>query len=181
MGSLSAACSPVSLSRARNPRQTPLYRLVEAHYEEVKGLWEERFERVYGFWRGFVDDVVNRYLDCGLFEAGFARVFCDDCHDEFLVALSCKGRGFCPSCSAKRAAIFAAFLREEVLEPVGHAQWVFSLPKMLRPYVLYHPDSALPGEAVSAHRQSARIVGITAPDSGHHAAVVEHEHRAEIS
>ena len=106
----------------------------------MKGLWEERFERIYGFWRGFIDDVVNRYLDCGLFEAGFARVYCDECHDEFLVALSCKGRGFCPSCSAKRAAIFAAFLREEVLEPVGHAQWVFSMPKMLRPYFLYHPE-----------------------------------------
>jgi hypothetical protein len=32
------------------------------------------------------------------------------------VACSCKGRGFCPSCGAKRATVFAAFLREEVLE-----------------------------------------------------------------
>ncbi len=54
------------------------------------------------------------------------------------MAFSCKGRGLCPSCAAKRAAELAAFLREEVLEDVGHAQWVFSLPKMLRPYLLYH-------------------------------------------
>jgi hypothetical protein len=45
-----------------------------------------------------------------------------------------KGRGLCPSCAAKRAAAVAAFLREEVLAEVGHAQWVFSIPKMLRPY-----------------------------------------------
>ncbi len=109
-----------------------MYRLVEAKYEKVMGLWEERFERTYGFWRGFADDVVNAYLDCGRFEAGFARVRCLDCGDEFLVATSCSKRGFCPSCGAKRAAAFAAFLVDEVLEPVGHAMWTFSLPERQR-------------------------------------------------
>jgi len=59
-------------------------------------------------------------------------VRCGACHAEYLVAFSCKGRGLCPSCAAKRAAALAAFLREEVLADVGHAQWVFSIPKMLR-------------------------------------------------
>ncbi len=112
---------------------------MEAHYETVKGVWEERFERIYGFWRGFVDDVVDAYLDCGRFEAGFARVKCSDCGDEFLVATSCQKRGFCPSCGAKRAAAFAAFLVDEVLEPVGHSMWTFALPKMIRPYFIHHP------------------------------------------
>jgi hypothetical protein len=31
-------------------------------------------------------------------------------------------------------------LREEVLEPVGHAQWVFTIPKMLRPYFMRHRE-----------------------------------------
>ena len=65
---------------------------------------------------------------------------CEDCRAELLVALSCSRRGFCPSCAAKRAAIFAVLLREEILEPVGHAQWVFTIPKMLRPYFLYHRE-----------------------------------------
>ena len=52
-------------------------------------LWEERFESRYGFWRGFVDDAISRYLDCGLFEHGFARVRCGTCRHEFLVALDC--------------------------------------------------------------------------------------------
>jgi hypothetical protein len=43
-----------------------LYRLVEALYDTVKGVWEERFEQRFGFWRGFVDGVVGAYLDCGL-------------------------------------------------------------------------------------------------------------------
>lgn len=58
--------------RARNPRATPLYRLFDAHFDEVRGQWEERYERRYGFWRSFVDEQVLRYLDCGLFENGFA-------------------------------------------------------------------------------------------------------------
>jgi hypothetical protein len=31
-------------------------------------------------------------------------------------------------------------LAEEVFEEVGHAQWVFVMPKMLRPYFLHHRD-----------------------------------------
>ncbi len=46
-------------------------------------MWEERFRRSYGFWRGLVDEVV---------------------------------------------------------EPVGHAQWVFTIPKMLRIYFLRHRE-----------------------------------------
>jgi len=102
----------------------------------VKGEWEERFESRFGFWRGFVDGSVARYLDCGIPENGFARVRCGDCRKDVLVAFSCKGWGMCPSCGAKRAAETAARLREDVLEPVGHAQWVFTVPKMLRPYFL---------------------------------------------
>jgi ribosomal protein S27E len=117
-----------------------LHRLVEALYDQAKGVWEERFEDRHGFWRGFVDDVVNAYLDCGRFESGFARVRCSGCGDEFLVATSCQMRGFCPSCGAKRAAAFGAFLVDEVLEQVGHAMWTFSLPKMIRPYFIHHPE-----------------------------------------
>jgi hypothetical protein len=77
-------------------------------------------------------------------------VKCKQCLSEFLVALSCKVRGLCPSCGlpaialakagAKRAAAFAAFLKDELLEDVCHALWSFTIPKMLRPYFLYHRE-----------------------------------------
>ncbi len=38
---------------------------------------------------------------------------------------------------AKRAAEFAAFLQDEVVADVGQAQWVFTIPKMLRPYFMH--------------------------------------------
>ena len=117
----------LALYRPRQPQNSALYQLLEAYYEDVKVLWEERFERKYGFWRGFVDAVVARYLDCGVAEAGFARLKCDDCGSERLLTLSCKQRGICPSCDAKRAAAFAAFLKDELLENVGHCLWTFTL------------------------------------------------------
>ena len=95
---------------------------MEELYEQVKGCWEERFERSYGFWRGFVDEVVPAFQACGDFEGGFARVYCDECRSDYLVAFSCGRRVFCPSCAAKRAAIFGALLHEEILQEVGHAR-----------------------------------------------------------
>jgi hypothetical protein len=130
----------VAIYQQRNPQSTPLYFLVESLYDKVKAVWEQRFERACGFWRGFLDDIVMRYLDCGLLECGFARVFCGHCKNEYLLPFSCKVRGLCPSCGAKRAAVFAAFLKDELIEDVAHAQWVFTIPKMLRPYFLYHRE-----------------------------------------
>ncbi len=52
------SCPPL-YRRPRNPRATALYQLLEAHYETLKGLWEERFERRYGFWRGLYDAELN--------------------------------------------------------------------------------------------------------------------------
>ncbi len=56
------------------------------------------------------------------------------------MAFSCRGRGLCPSCGAKRAAELGAFLLDEVVEEVGHAQWVFTVPKMLRVFFLHHRE-----------------------------------------
>ncbi|GMR22361.1 MAG: hypothetical protein BMS9Abin37_0706 [Acidobacteriota bacterium] len=89
--------------RPRNPRASPLFQLFETNYETVKAVWEERFERQYGFWQGRWDRAVAAYLDCGLFESGFAIVRCPVCKAQYHVAFSRRCRGLCPSCSAKRA------------------------------------------------------------------------------
>ena len=39
------------------------------------------------------------------FTSGFIRLVCDSCQHEIAVAFSCKRRGFCPSCCAKRRAV----------------------------------------------------------------------------
>ena len=56
--------------RPRNPRASPLFQLFETYFETVKAMWEERFERHYGFWQGRWDRAVAAYLDCGRVESG---------------------------------------------------------------------------------------------------------------
>ncbi len=116
---------------------SPLYRLLVDHFDSFRGQYEDRYERQYGRWRYVIDDVVARFLECGVLEAGFARVRCDECKAEFLLAFSCKCRYFCPTCHAKRLALWCLWLKDELLAPVPHRQFVFSLPKRLRPYFLW--------------------------------------------
>ena len=71
----------VAVYEPRYAPSTPLYFLVDSLYEKVKAVWEEHFQHAYGFWRGFFDEIVARYLECGLAECGFARFFCDQCND----------------------------------------------------------------------------------------------------
>ena len=57
---------------------------------------------------------------------------CEQCHAEKLVAFSCKKRGFCPSCGARRMAETAALLTDQILPERPLRQWVLSLPMALR-------------------------------------------------
>ena len=123
--------------RPRNPRASDYFRSVEAHFEELEGVWDDRYANRYGFWRPYTLDMIYRYLDCGDLHNGFARVKCKDCGHEFLRAFSCKRRHFCPSCHQKRVIEFGEWLCTEVLKSVPHRQWVFSIPKRLRIYFMY--------------------------------------------
>ena len=78
--------------------------------------------------------VLERFLDCGDLHKGFARIHCDNCGDGYLLAFSCKTRCFCPSCHQKRMLVYGEWVQEAVLAPVPHRQFVFTLPKLLRPY-----------------------------------------------
>ena len=80
----------------------------------------------------FVRREFEDYLKCGRLEQGFLRIRCEDCHQEQLVAFSCKHRGFCPSCGARRMVESAALLVDEVLPRQPMRQWVLSVPFQLR-------------------------------------------------
>lgn len=75
---------------------------------------------------------MRAYLECGVLAHGFLRVHCDACGHDRLVAFSCKGRGFCPSCGGRRMADTAAHLVDRVLPEVPVRQWVLTLPYPLR-------------------------------------------------
>ena len=70
----------------------------------------------------------------------FARIRCDHCQKDHLLAFSCKGRWFCPSCHQKKVQLFGSLLTETILFPVPHRHVTLTIPKMLRPYFRYHRD-----------------------------------------
>ena len=80
------------------------------------------------------------YLACGILACGFSRAYCEDCRRSLVVAFSCKKRGPCPSCGARRMASEAAFLVDCVLPDVAMRQWVLSLPFELRAACALRPE-----------------------------------------
>ena len=134
-----AHAAPVALGvyKPRRPQASPLFRLVQDHLHRLQTVYDERFAREYGPWRPVVGEVTGEFLACGMLEHGVARIRCDDCAHEYLLAFSCKGRYCCPSCHAKRLAIWAQWLDTALLAPVSHRQVVLTIPKRLRAYCLY--------------------------------------------
>jgi hypothetical protein len=75
----------------------------------------------------YVEKELREYLSCGVLGYEFVRLKCDDCGKERAVAFSCKGRGFCPSCTGRRMSDTAARLVDDVFpDDVPIRQWVLS-------------------------------------------------------
>ena len=92
----------------------------------------------------FVKAEFDAFLACGILAHGFLRLRCSECGHEKLVAFSCKRRGFCPSCGARRMAETAAHLVDCVIPPVPVRQWVLSLPIPLRLLFAAQPQLLAP-------------------------------------
>lgn len=110
------------------PERTLLYQLIKKYYPvfETQCALENRVLPDY------VRQEFEGYLKYGRLEHGFLRVRCDACDAKHLVAFSCKHRGFCPSCGARRMAESAALLLDEVFPREPMRQWVLSFPFQLR-------------------------------------------------
>jgi hypothetical protein len=105
------------------PEETVLYQLVQEHAETFFAQVEAETGASLP---EFVKAEFEAFLECGILVHGFLRVRCAECAQEKLVAFSCKKRGFCPSCGARRMAETAAHLVDHVIPPVPVRQWVLS-------------------------------------------------------
>jgi len=71
-------------------------------------------------------------------------VKCTACDYSYFRPFSCKTFHLCPSCDQKRTILYAEYLAEELLLELPHRQFVFTVPKILRPYFMN--DKRLYGE-----------------------------------
>ena len=105
----------------------------------------------------FVKDEFDAFLECGILAHGLLRLRCGDCGHDKRVAFSCKRRGFCPSCGARRMAQTAAQLVDHVIPHVPVRQWVLSLPILLRLLLAAQPRLVTPVLQV-VHRVITRFL-----------------------
>jgi Putative transposase/Transposase zinc-binding domain len=133
MGAVTAAYT------RRRPEETTLYAVVRDNLATLYGAVEDGALPI--SLPAFVRKELDGYLECGMLCRGFARLRCDGCEETRIVAFSCKGRGFCPSCLGRKMAQTAAHLVEDVLPPVALRQWVLTFPYAWRKRLGY--DAAL--------------------------------------
>lgn len=136
----SCALPPTHYERHR-PEETVLYLIVQENLETFLSQVEMETGQSLP---DFVTNEFEAYLRCGILAHGFLRAKCEDCKHEKLIAFSCKCRGFCPSCGARRMASTAVHLVEQVIPPVPVRQWVLSLPIPLRYLLASHPQLLSP-------------------------------------
>jgi len=91
-------CRPQNY-RASNPQHSLLHEAVTIGWPEVQ---REASAEGNGFPQR-VHDEMQGYLNCGDPRHGFVEVRCEECEASVAVPFSCKRRGFCPKCAAKRA------------------------------------------------------------------------------
>ena len=93
------------------PETTLLYQVIREYWPEFQAELASQNK----YLPAYVVQEFEAYLKCGILEHGFLRVRCETCQDERLVAFSCKRRGFCDSCGARRMADSAALLVDDIL------------------------------------------------------------------
>jgi len=120
-----AAPARGGLYRLRNPRASPLWQCAKRHAGELRETGALR--------RAVEEQALKRFIECSDPHYGFARIYCDSCGHDYLLGYSCKTRYFCPSCHQKRVLLYAEWVEDNILAPVAHRQYVFTVPRLLRP------------------------------------------------
>jgi len=155
--------------RQRCPEKTVLYSVIQQHLESflqhVREASDKRLPK-------YVEKKFRRYLECGLHAHGFARAECETCGDELLLSFSCKLRGICPSCNARRMSNTAAHLIDHVIAPdLTLRQWVLTVPFELRLLLAAKPETLsaigriFVQEIQRWQREHARALGYARPET----------------
>ena len=121
------------IPRGRNQ----LHTIFDRYLAEFCDVYDERLASKYGMFRlDRIRDICERFRTCGDYRLGVARIRCTNpaCGHDYFRPFSCKGFYLCPSCSQKRTLLFAEHLANEVLLDLPDRQFVFTMPKALRPF-----------------------------------------------
>jgi ribosomal protein S27E len=144
------------------PEQTALYAIVAEHYPRFL----QAIEHSGGHLPKFIRQEFEDYLKCGLLKHGFLHVKCNGCRQEHLVAFSCKRRGFCTSCGARRMVESAAHLVDHAFPETPVRPWLLTFPFPLRFLFANQPQAlsavlAVVQRAISPTNHQSDIVNVS--------------------
>jgi hypothetical protein len=126
------------VKRVYRPRGiNELQMLCKKHFQSIAEQYESKYAVIYGRFRTErITEVVEKFVLCGDYSKGVARSQCTnpDCKYEYFRPFSCKSFYFCPSRSQKRTLLFSEYMRDHLLLSLPHRQFVFTVPRILRPY-----------------------------------------------
>ena len=114
----------------REPEKTALFQIIQQHLLSFEQQWTDQADG--RTLPSFVTDELHDFLGCGILARGLAQLLCKTCHERYVVAYSCKGRAFCPSCGGRRMNAGALTLVDHVLPEVPIRQFVLTMPFPLR-------------------------------------------------
>jgi len=138
------ALSDVAAAVGRGPRVYEKHDpFAQALHQVVRENLATFYAAIEEGWQTGLPDFVRAefagYLDCSVMQRGFAHLACEDCGLPRLVAFTCAGRGFCPTCLGGRMNQTTHNLLAHVLPAAPLRQWVLSLPYALRAPLAYEP------------------------------------------
>jgi hypothetical protein len=137
MPPVAVAAGPAPLAYTQRGTNV-LQQVFRDHFGRFAAEYDSRYAKDLGnFWLERISRVATRFLTCGDYRQGVARIRCvnPECRHEYFRPFSCKGFFLCPSCSQKRTLLFAEYLDERLLLALPHRQFVFTLPKALRVFL----------------------------------------------
>ncbi|MFC1679540.1 transposase [Elusimicrobiota bacterium] len=141
--------------RGRDAAASPLYGIVQDHLEDyIVSLRAPSDRRPLP--HPAVENSLRSFLECGIPRFGVVRFRCEGCGHDLFVPFSCKRRGVCPSCDAKRAVAGVAYAADNLLPEVPYRQWVLVVPKRIRYFLHRRPEvagelSRILARAISRH------------------------------
>lgn len=134
--------------KPRQPEKTVLYETIRIHYLSFLAELDAADRTL----PRFIEREFEKFLSCGILSRGFLRLRCGSCGHDRLLAFSCKCRGWCGSCIARRMADTAAYLCDQVIPNVPMRTWTLTLPYPLRYLVAYNAEVL--GDVVGAFNEA---------------------------
>ena len=122
-----STAKPVTYMR-RRPELTPCYSIIQNNLNTFISDRNREGRPL----PNYVIKEFEAFLECGIPAYGCLRLACRSCLKEQIVAFSCKKRGFCPSCCAKRQVEAATHLVDHVLPMAPYRQFVVTFPIPMR-------------------------------------------------